>query len=130
MDYKALGLIALFILVLDYIWLNHIFGSVFSDMVTDIQAEPTQVRIVPAIIVYILMIIGLYVFVYTRVENVMQALMYGALFGLVTFGIFDFTNAALFTDYNYSIASIDVVWGVILNSMTAGLSVYLLKSKK
>lgn len=127
MNYKALGLIAILVLVLDYIWLSQVFGGIFGEMVESIQAKPMLVRLEPAAIVYLLMVLGLYIFVFTRVVSVKEAVMYGALFGLVTFGIFDFTNTALFTDYDYTIASIDVMWGTVLNAAVAGLSVYLLK---
>jgi uncharacterized membrane protein len=71
------------------------------------------------------MIIGLFIFVLPNItkENALNdSLKYGGLFGLVIYGIFDFTNLALFKNYELSTAIFDVIWGSLLYFGTAYLT--------
>ncbi len=113
-------IIALTIIALDMIFLGVFgFGQRFTDMITMIQKEDTRVKIIPTIFVYALMVVGQYIFVKPLVQSSTDAIYYGGLFGLVTFGIFNLTNLAMIGDYRLSITLTDMAWGVVLNAVTA-----------
>jgi uncharacterized membrane protein len=45
--------------------------------------------------------------------------MYGAVYGLILYGVYDFTNYASFADWSITIVAVDILWGMFLSSVTA-----------
>ena len=63
---------------------------------------------------YFLMLIGLNIFVIPNVRKsnlFSDSIKYGFLFGIVVYGIYDMTCAALFTKWDIKLAIIDILWG-------------------
>ena len=79
-------------------------------------------------IVYLAIIGGIFYFALPKAgAGWTQALLQGAVFGLVTYSIYDFTNYALIANWPFMITIIDVTWGIVLcGSIT--LAAYLLRS--
>ena len=102
------------ILALDSVYLG-VVKTGWSKMVSDIQGSQLEMRILPAIGVYILLSFALHYFVIMQSRTVYDA----ALLGLVIYGVFDMTNAALFKKYKVLPALIDMVWGAILFAASA-----------
>lgn len=102
------------ILALDSVYLG-VVKTGWSKMVSDIQGSQLEMRILPAIGVYILLSFALHYFVIMQSRTVYDA----ALLGLVIYGVFDLTNAALFKKYKVLPALIDMVWGAILFAASA-----------
>jgi uncharacterized membrane protein len=84
--------------------------SIFGEMVAKIQKTAIQFRLVGAIIVYLLLAVALYYFIVKPGLSVWKA----GLLGLVIYGTFDFTNYAMFKNYDLKIAIMDTVWGSLL----------------
>ena len=84
--------IAPFILfTLDIIWLSLFMKKRFNRIIKNIQKDEAKYNIIYALISYIIMIIGLFIFVLPNItqENALNhSLKYGGLFGLVIYGIF------------------------------------------
>jgi uncharacterized membrane protein len=68
--------------------------------------------IIGAIVAYLLLAYGLYIF---AIKN--KSIFNGALFGLVVYGVYNFTNLAVIAKYGLTQSIIDTVWGTILCSM-------------
>lgn len=79
-------------------------------------------------IVYLAIIGGIFYFALPEEgAGAGQAFLQGAIFGLVTYSIYDFTNYALVANWPFMITIIDVIWGTVLcGSIT--LAAYLLRS--
>ena len=105
---------AVIILVFDVIWLSQFGTHLFVPMVENIQSESFSVHYPSAIAAYVILIIGLYVFCIADNAPIWKCV----LFGLVTYGLFDTTNMAIFKDYDYRIAMIDTIWGGVLCGTT------------
>ena len=75
-----------------------------------------SVNMLAAAIVYILIGIQWYVFIYKKISktNMLEMVTKAFILGFTTYGIFDFTNLALFKDYTLKTALIDTIWGGIL----------------
>jgi len=58
-------------------------------------------------------------------KNLSEALLYSALVGFVTYGIFNLTNFSIFSDWNIGITLMDTIWGII-NCTIAGCILYLI----
>ena len=67
-----------------------------------------------AFIVYIILITGLYYFVIGPNKTAKE----GAFFGLVVYGVFDFTNHAIIENYSLPLAIMDTIWGTFLCGTT------------
>ncbi len=105
---------SILMLLLDIIWLKQDFMN-FNKLISNIQSKPMRINNNAAIVVYILMLIGLHVYVLPKMDGTLKtAFMYGGLFGFILYGVFDFTNMAIFSDYSLNHALFDVAWGTFL----------------
>ena len=126
---KIIFVISALILVIDGIVLSSL-KQLWKKTIEKVQHKPFKVKTHYAVGSYILMIFGLYYFVYKHINRnnwVNSSLINGFLFGIVLYGVFDFTNLAIFTDYSLGTALIDMVWGGTLMSITSFTSYYLLE---
>lgn len=102
---------------LDYIWLAHIAKDFYLNKLAghvSIQ-DGALVPYLPAVpLVYIVALIGIWVFVLGRVTTVGGAFLYGALLGFVLYAFYDLTNLATLRDYPWSLTLVDILWGTLL----------------
>lgn len=106
-------------LLLDIIFLWFI-SNMASKLILKIQGSRLNVNIFYASIVYIFLCVQIYYFIFMNNANLTQAFILGA----TTYGIYEFTNMALFKDWDYKMAMIDTLWGGILYS----LSTYIIRT--
>jgi uncharacterized membrane protein len=118
--YKILFNIFIILTIIDSVYL-YLTKSLFEKMVLQIQNSDIQIRLNSAIMVYILITIGLYYFIIKEKKSPYEA----ALLGLVIYGVFDFTNYAIFKNYNIYIGLLDTIWGGIL----CGLTTHIVSNK-
>lgn len=72
-----------------------------------------------AIIFYLLFIGGLVTFVISPAvtkNSLVHALLYGALFGLITYATYDLTNLATLKDWPILVTVVDLAWGMVLSA--------------
>ena len=68
-----------------------------------------------AVIVYICITIGIIYFVLPKAHgDYALALSWGVMLGLVTYGIYDFTNYSILANWPLKITIIDFIWGMTL----------------
>ncbi|MCF8228593.1 MAG: DUF2177 family protein [Bacteroidales bacterium] len=128
--YIKLFIIALVIFfAIDMLWLGLIAKNFYARQLGDMMTE--NINWVAAIIFYLLFIIGLVVFViHPAVEKTswMHALLYGALFGLITYATYDLTNLATLKNWPIVMTIVDLIWGTVLAASVSVLS-YLTVTK-
>lgn len=108
---------AVLFVVLDFVWFyfaGNFFRLEISGIARLTDTGEWNVRYLPAALVYVLMSIGIVVFVYPLASSVATAFAFGALFGLVGYGLYDLTNLATLTDWTVRLAVIDILWGSFL----------------
>jgi uncharacterized membrane protein len=79
-------------------------------------------------ILYLLIPMGVMTFVHPRVSHdnvVPSALGYGFLFGIILYGIYDFTNYSLLKDWPLSVTLVDTLWGGILCATVSVVSAWV-----
>ena len=104
----------LVLLILDFLWIGLFMKNRYQNEIKQIQGTPMSVNIVYAVISYVLMAVGLILFVLPNIRSehrLMDSLKYGFLFGIVVYGIYDFTAAAVISKWNMITAILDVLWG-------------------
>ncbi|MAZ39786.1 MAG: hypothetical protein CMF49_06660 [Legionellales bacterium] len=114
-------------IIFDAIWLgfiakNFYFNSIGHLMrISNGSLSPNWLG---ALSVYVLLIVGLLTFVLPKAqESLFLAFGYGALFGLVTYGVYDFTNLAVLASWPWKISLLDTLWGSVLCGTTSTIIV-------
>jgi uncharacterized membrane protein len=107
---------AIIFVILDGLYINLIKGH-FNKQVKAIQGTDIQINIIATGIAYIFLIFGLNYFIIKNHRSVKDA----ALFGLVIYAVYEFTNLALFKNWYVTTAIIDSLWGSILFGLTTGI---------
>ena len=114
----------LFVIIpLDFLFLGVVAKDFFTSQVGNMLGE---IKLVPAILFYLLYVAGTVIFVSGGVGVAWQStLLYGALFGLFCYATFDLTSLALLKHWSWPVAIVDVAWGEFVTavSSTAGLLV-------
>ena len=75
-----------------------------------------------AIIFYLLFIAGLIAFVISPAiekHSWLHALLFGALFGLITYATYDLTNLATIKDWPLLVTVVDLIWGSTLAALVS-----------
>ena len=109
-----LALLSIILLFIDIIYLTFLGGKPFMNMVSKIQKNEAKLNKLSAVVTYVMMIILMHQFVINK--NFTNQKVF--LLGFLTYGIFDFTNMALFSKYDIFIAIQDTIWGGILFMIT------------
>lgn len=120
MWYKQILLLSVIILLVDILWLTYGVNKLWQENVQAVQKSPMVIRKHYALLSYILIILGIWYFVLQHINketSVKQILLSSFLFGFILYGVFDFTNLAIFKDFQLKTALIDMVWGGVLTSV-------------
>lgn len=72
-----------------------------------------------ALVVYLALGAGIAVFAVPRAERLSSAASYGALFGLITYAVYDFTNYSTLKDWPFALVLVDVAWGAVASAAAA-----------
>ena len=114
-------------LTVDSLYLSNIGGPLFAKMVKGIQKDEMKINMFGAIGSYLLLILVLYKFIIVERKSPSDAF----LLGFCTYGIFDFTNIAIFKNYSLLPALLDTLWGGVLfyivTKITYGTLYYMKK---
>jgi len=128
----TLIILALCIFILDFIAISTIFKKVWEYTVLNIQGSQLQIRnYLYPLITYIFIILGVYFFVFPRINKDFwktDCLLWGFLWGVLVYGIFDFTNLSIFINYNLFNALVDVLWGGILVAISTFITYAIIQS--
>ena len=122
--YVFLYLATFIILIpIDFLFLGTVAKSFFQSQVGDMLGE---VRIAPAILFYLLYIVGILVFVSGSSDATWQStLLYGALFGLFCYATFELTSLSLLRHWTWTVVLVDVAWGSFVTALSATLGLLI-----
>jgi uncharacterized membrane protein len=118
--YAALGAVGY--MVLDGIWLGVLMKDFYRDQLAPI-ARLSNGQFAPhwgaALVVYVALGAGIALFVVPRASSVASAAGFGALFGLITYAVYDFTNYATLRQWPFALTLVDVAWGAVASAVCA-----------
>ena len=118
----AIGAVAF--MVLDGIWLGWLMKNFYREQLAPI-VRMADGGIAPnwpaAFVVYVLLGTGIAVFVIPRAASVPLAALYGGLFGLVIYGVYDFTNFSTLRQYPLALTFTDWAWGGVASAACAAV---------
>jgi uncharacterized membrane protein len=81
-----------------------------------------------AIIFYLLFIAGLVIFVISPAvekHSWVHAIIFGSLFGLITYATYDMTNLATMKDWPLLVTIVDLIWGTVLAGAISSITYFI-----
>jgi uncharacterized membrane protein len=123
--------IALLVLVvLDGIWLGVVMRSFYRDSLAPLarMRDGGLDPVWPVVaLVYPIMAVGLTIFVLGRATSSAQAALLGAVFGVVTFSVYDLTNHATLRDWRTAMTVVDILWGGVSSATASWIAATMTK---
>ena len=113
-------------LAIDMIWLGLVAKDFYAKQIGYLMK--TDINWSAAIIFYLLFIVGLVVFVISPAldkNSWQQALLLGALFGLITYATYDLTNLATMKNWPLIVTIVDLLWGTILAASVSVITYFI-----
>ncbi len=110
----------------DITWVGFLAKDFYRDQIGFLM-KPT-INWVATIFFYFLFVTGLVLFVIQPAlekQSWTHALLFGALFGLVTYATFDLTNLALLKNWPVLVTIVDLIWGMFLSALVSLLSYFI-----
>lgn len=101
--------LAFILLFVDFIYI-FLSRNYFSNQILEIQKYPMKINYFATFLCYMLLIFGLYYFIIKPKQTIIDAF----LLGIVIYGVFETTNKALFSKWNWKTVLMDTLWGGIL----------------
>lgn len=111
---------------IDMIWLGFAARNFYRENIGQLLKD--NVNWTAAIIFYLMFIAGLILFVISPAiekSSWTYALIYGALFGLITYATYDLTNLATLKDWSLPVVIVDMIWGMILSASVSTISYFI-----
>jgi uncharacterized membrane protein len=118
----ALGAVAF--MVLDGVWLGVLMKNFYREQLAPIVcfADGGIAPNWPAAFVdYVLLGTGIALFVIPPAPTISSAAGYGAMLGLVVYGVYDFTNYSTLRQWPFVLVLVDVAWGMVASAASAAV---------
>jgi len=108
----------IFVFIMDMIWLGVIAKNIYAENIGMLLRKSGGVMAPiwwAALVVYVCITLGILFFVLPKAQgDYLLALTGGAILGVVTYGIYDFTNYSILANWPWKITCIDFIWGIVL----------------
>jgi len=117
------------VFIMDMIWLGFIAKNLYAEHI-GILLRKSGEAMTPiwwaAVVVYVCITLGILFFVLPKAyDDYFLALSYGALLGVVTYGIYDFTNYSILANWPWKITLIDFTWGIVLCGLSSLFAAFI-----
>lgn len=124
LDFIVLYVVTLVVFfAVDIVWLGVIAKKLYRQEIGHLLKD--DVNWVAALVFYLLFIAGLVIFVLQPAidqSSLLYAIIYGGLFGLMTYATYDLTNLATLKNWPLKITLIDLAWGTSLGLLTSTIA--------
>lgn len=114
--------------IIDILWLGLFAKNMYQSQIGFILAKKPNWY--AAIVFYILYIVFLMIFAILpalQTSSLNDAMLYGALYGFITYATYDLTNLATLKNWPLKVTLIDITWGTLLGFSVSTLT-YLIGS--
>jgi uncharacterized membrane protein len=112
---------------IDILWITVVAKKLYFRLIPNILPQP---RWLPAIIFYLLYIVGILFFAVlpNLDKGPLRIFAVGAFLGLLAYSTYDLSNLSTLADWPLTITIIDIIWGTFLTGTVSVISYYLAKS--
>ena len=116
-----LAIAALLFLLLDLGWFSLSLNAIYIPVINQVQGSAIQMSLLKqrwwgGLIAWCLLALGVVVFVLPLArKSLLKLVAYGAVYGLIVYGVFNWTNFVMFNNYNnWKVIVPDLLWGVFV----------------
>jgi uncharacterized membrane protein len=109
-------------MLLDFIYI-YLTRTIYENIIRSIQGTDLKIKLIPALLVYVFLVGGLYYFILLPKRPILDAF----LLGLVMYAMFSLTNLAILDKWSYKLVIMDSLWGASLFAMTTFITYKLSK---
>ena len=117
------------VFIMDMIWLGFIAKNIYAENIGMLLRKSGEVMTPiwwAAVVVYVCITLGILFFVLPKAQgDYFLALACGALLGVVTYGIYDFTNYSILANWPWKITLIDFTWGIVLCGLSSLFAAFI-----
>lgn len=114
---------------IDMLWLGLIAKNFYAKQIGFLMKS--HINWTAAVGFYLLFIVGLVLFVIAPAvekHSWLHSLLFGALFGLISYATYDLTNLATLKDWPLLVTIVDLAWGATLGAIVSAIT-YLIADK-
>ncbi len=109
-------------IILDFVWFGIFMRDTYKFYLEPIARTTNstlQTQWPAAFIAWALIITGAIIFVLPRIVGAMliKSFLWGALYGLIIYGVYNMTNFAILAHWPLTITIIDIAWGMTVNGI-------------
>ena len=116
--YKPQLIASVTFLVLDILWLKVFMGPKYAQLIPKIQGSQIQLNAYSAMGAYVLMLVTLVNIVIKYKLSYLDTF----ILGFCLYGVYDLTCGAIFKNWDFQLALIDMVWGGLVYVMAIYVS--------
>lgn len=112
---------------IDMVWLGLVAKNFYRDQIGFLMTP--NINWVAAIVFYLIFIAGLVLFVISPAMEKgswIYAILFGALFGFITYATYDLTNLATLKDWPLMVTIVDLVWGAVLAASVSTITYFII----
>ena len=111
---------------LDFVWLGLVANGFYRRELGPLlrmNGERLDPRLVPAILLYTLLVAGLILFALPRARpgSLLDAALWSAAFGLIAYGVYDLTNYSTLQAFPLRVTAVDMAWGAVICAVTGAV---------
>ena len=113
-------------IAIDAIWLGLVAKNFYRDQIGILMKS--EINWAAAVVFYLLFVVGLVLFVVAPAiekKSWMHALLFGALFGLITYATYDLSNLATLKNWPILVTIVDLAWGATLAASVATATYFI-----
>lgn len=122
------ALIATTVLLCDFVWLTLRYDY-HMKIFQSIQKSKMNVRLFPALLIYVVIGVALYMWAVKDSKTIQQAVLRGAFVGFMMYAFYDLTNYATLNAWTVEFALTDVMWGTFVCAIGSLAGFYFRKLK-
>jgi uncharacterized membrane protein len=112
---------------MDGIWLGIVATTFYADSLFHLLAP--QIGLLPTFLFYAIYPIGIATLAVIPSHNekisAYGALFRGAVLGLVAYGTYGFTNAAILADWPIVVTVVDIIWGILVTALVSAMTLII-----
>lgn len=109
-------LFSILYLVVDIMWITFMSNRFYQPKIESIQGSPMRFKVLPAVLAYITLLITMFAIcvpLSERYKTKTHPALVFALVGFCLYGVYNFTNGAIFERYDPVIMLVDTAWGTL-----------------
>lgn len=109
-------LFSILYLIVDILWISTMSKLFYKVRIKNIQKDDLKFKLLPAIFAYFTLLLTMFYIcipLSIHYENKYHPSITFGLVGFAIYGVYNFTNSAIFNNYKWDFVIIDTLWGII-----------------